>query len=210
MPKQENTLIKPPSRVHLGSLAPVIPHTVWTQKSFRLDERVALFELPRKNASKTSRIISDDEQVEQWNECVASCKEPFNRWSGWTACFAGTSAISFAETAAANLAAMAMVSRVPVAWVDLSEAIYRRSYNPKDFCTAPEQEPFLTVVTGLRFDSPQSKFERAFDMLRAGMPNCNRVVVATGAGPIEVMSKIGLPVQRLLNFSPTTTALTVG
>ena len=201
--------LRPPTRSQMYPVTPYIPHTVWCQPPFALDDRLALFELPRRSASKSGRVVSEEEQIDQWNTCLASCRDPYNQLSGWTACFAGTHGISFAETAAAILVSAALTSKVPVAWVDLSEALRRKAYNPIDFSSVQGSEPFLTIVTGLRLDSPMFKYERAFELLRNGSANCNRVVVATGAIPTTIMTKIGLGAQRVLNFAPNTTTMVV-
>lgn len=201
--------LSPPPRQAMFPIAPLVSHLVWQQRPFSLDDRLALFELPRRSANKAGRIVSEDEQIEHWQGCLESCQEPYGEWSGWTGCFAGSHSISFGETAAAVLCAAALASKVPVAWVDLSEAFRRGSYSPRDFCSVSGVEPFLTVITGLRYDSKATKFERAFEMMRVGDATTNRVLVGTGATPTAIMSKLGLSAQRVLNFAPSSTTLGV-
>lgn len=181
-----------------------IPYTVYTQRPFDVNKKVTNLDLNPDNADKR-RILAPEDQLQMWTECAKSVSGDPECAPGWTAIFAGSTHIAYGECLAAYLCAKAIDAGRNVLWVDIGEALGKRAFSIQDLITARQEGlavfHSLIVVTGLRATSADTKWDRAFDILRTSSPGASRVIVAAGLSPWEASQKIGLPAQRMLHIT---------
>lgn len=200
--KQQDLHISPKRQRLLLSALPEIPYTVYTQGGFNIQTKVA--DMTLNPGGERKRFLNEEEQIEMWQECAKSARNSDDSPGGWTAIFAGKAPINYGESLAAHLAALTVDSRRNAMWIDVGEALGKRAYSVAAIASERQRlvgAPLaLVIVTGLRNSSPDTKWDRAFDLLRSTSVNSSRVIVATGLDPVEACAKLGLSAHRMVNL----------
>lgn len=203
--KASMTMSFAPYRKLLGEVlgASDMSFTVTGARSFRLDEKLRTIEVRRKarenEEGQIEKMVSVEAQIGHYLESARSCEEN-DPGMGWTMCIAGKTAnFGMTELVAATLCGLSIRGGRSAAWIDLQEAMNRRADTVQAY-VRQDVVPKTVVITGLRTESHPAKWERAFTILRSTSPSANRIVAAVGAHPLAVMTRLGLPVQRVINL----------
>jgi hypothetical protein len=179
-----------------------IPFTAEISRPFYIDRHLRALEIRRKKGSGPSagegndgddiiNVVTIETQLDYWEACHDL------KQTGWTGCVAGQgSHLSITEPIAATLAAFHMAHGQHVVWVNVDRL---RAFDAHDVNQLVD--PGLVIITGLRWESYVSRWEKAFEVLRTSYPTANRLVVASGAHPLAVMNRLGMPVNRAFNLS---------
>lgn len=185
-----------------------LPYTIATGAGFDLFRALKTIEIRKRttvsehNAGVQGdlvKVIPEELQIKHWLACVEGVSDGM----GWTLCISGRNGhLGLGEPTAAYLAHLLARQNLDFAWCDIGEALRRKSFSVYDFAGNKGMafSPKLAVVSGLRMDGHDARWERAADLLRSSTSSTNRVVVAHGDHPLAVMRRLGLPVQRVLNL----------
>lgn len=182
------------------SAEPSIPYTVYYTKDFNLEDKVEDEEFEpypgRKNAQL--KIVTTDRQIGAFEESFNSICDK-SLMQGWSACYSSVGHIGLPDAVAAYLYAQALISNKSCLWIDIADAFRKRWYSVQD--ASPYGDVELLILTGLKFDSSEARWSRAFDLLRSSSPFTSRVIVGAGATPLAIMHRLNLPVHRTLNLT---------
>jgi hypothetical protein len=176
-----------------------VPYTVYSVKPFVLDSRLEQDVFDPKGDGKNLKIVGADFQLETYHKSLDTSQR-----LGWTACYTSTGNLGYAEACAAYLMGHYLAQNRGCLWIDVGVAL-RKNYASVEELQMRNimstDAVALVVMTGLSMTDSPHRLSRAFDILRSTSRHCSKVVVAAGGTPLQVMDKLNLPVQRLLNIT---------
>lgn len=200
---EEYTIYPARSKGLLSSLN--LPYSIYKQRSFNLDDHVREIECDyhkvrkAKTGGDNTTYITKNEQLKHWLACHESVSNTQD--TGWTLSIAGPGSINYPEAVAAQLAAMYLQRSRIVAWINIGAGLS----GPRDLdqIIAPYSAHSLAalIVTGIRWDGDNVRFDKAFDLLRQTREATDRIIVGVGADPLAITRRMDISVNRALNIT---------
>lgn len=197
----EYTIYPARSKGVLSSLP--LPYSVYKQRPFNLDDHVREIDCDyhkvRKSQGDATTSVGKNEQLKHWLACLDSVRT--GQHTGWTLCVAGPGSINYPEAVAAQLAAEYLIKSKIVAWVNITAGLYGK--RDLDQIIAPYSTHSLSalIITGIRWDGDNTRFDKAFDLLRQTREQTDRIIVGVGADPLALTRRMDISLNRAINVT---------
>ena len=197
----EFTIYPARSKGVLSSLP--LPYSIYKQRPFNLDDHVREIDCDyhkvRKPKGDTNTNIGVNEQLKHWLACLESVQR--SQDTGWTLAISGPGSINYPEAVAAQLAAEYLARSRIVAWVNITAGLGGQRDLEQIIAPYSTHSLGALIITGIRWDGDNVRFDKAFDLLRQTRETTDRIIVGVGADPLALTRRMDVSVNRALQVT---------